>query len=294
MASAPHPRFKTVAIIGKYEAPGIGTTLRELATLLHQTHYTVVFEQETAQAIDLQEYPHLNIEEIGQQADVAIVLGGDGTMLGLGRRLAPFGVPLIGINLGRLGFMTDIPISEVHDVLQAMLAGYYVSEARTLLQAQVIRDGKEIFSAPALNDVVVNRSGARGMVELAVTVDNQFMYHQRSDGLIIATPTGSTAYALAAGGPILYPALAGIVLVPIAPHALSNRPIVLTDQVEVCIEVMSGLNAFVNFDMQSLASLQIGDRVIVKRAAHTASFLHPCGYNYFATLREKLHWHGPV
>lgn len=294
MASAPHSPFTTVAIVGKYEAPGIGATLKELATSLRQARYTVVFEQETAQAIDLEEYPRLSIEEIGQQANVAIALGGDGTMLGLGRRLAPFGVPLIGVNLGRLGFMTDIPVSEVHDVLQAMLAGYYVSEARTLLQAQVMRDGKEIFSAPALNDVVVNRSGARGMVELAVTVDNQFMYHQRSDGLIIATPTGSTAYALAAGGPILYPALAGIVLVPIAPHALSNRPIVLTDQVEVCIEVMSGLNAFVNFDMQSLASLQIGDRVIVKRAAHTASFLHPCGYNYFATLREKLYWHGPV
>ena len=228
--------------------------------------------------------------EIGGSADVAIVLGGDGTMLGIARQLAPFNVPLIGVNQGRLGFMTDIPLERMLPALSDVLDGKGVSESRSLLEGIVEREGREIFRAVAFNDVVVSRGAGAGMVELGVEVDGHFMYNQRSDGLIISTPTGSTAYALSAGGPILHPGLGGIVLVPIAPHALSNRPIVLSDDCEIRIELASGRDCSVNFDMQSLTSLQHHDRVIVRRSEHAVHFLHPEGWSYYHTLREKLHW----
>lgn len=294
MTLASYQPIKTVALIGKHNVPEIDRILSELIILLKQHKHQVLLEHHTGQAVTANtehKLPCLTLEEIGTQAQVAIVLGGDGTMLDAARRLAPFGVPLIGINLGNLGFMTDIPLSEMHQVLPPILAGRYETESRSLLSAQVIRDEQEIFHALAFNDVVVNRFGIGGMVELAISVDHQFMCHQRSDGLIVATPTGSTAYALAVGGPILHPKLAGIVLAPIAPHALSNRPIVLPHDAVIDIKVTSAREVVVNFDMQSLTSSLPGDRVIVKRAAHTATFLHPQGYNYFATLREKLRWY---
>ncbi len=154
----------------------------------------------------------------------------------------------------------------------------------------MVRDGNQIFSGMAFNDIVVSRGAGSGMVELSVNVDNHFMYNQRSDGLIVSTPTGSTAYALSAGGPLLHPNLSGIVMVPIAPHALSNRPIVLPDSSEICIEIVAGRDISVNFDMQSFASLLYQDRIIINRSSHTVTFLHPEGWNYYDTLREKLHW----
>jgi NAD+ kinase len=159
-----------------------------------------------------------------------------------------------------------------------------------LLEGQVVRNGKTIFKALAFNDVVVSRGAGSGMIELRVEVDGHFMYNQRSDGLIVATPTGSTAYALSAGGPLLHPSLGGIGLVPIAPHALSNRPIVVPDSSEIVIEVISGRDSSVNFDMQSLASLAHHDRIFIRRSAHAIAFLHPEGWSYYDTLREKLHW----
>lgn len=296
MSAPPNPSakgapFQTVALVGRYSTAGIVGPLEELASCILKNGQDVVFERETAQATGLTDYPALSAEEIGRQADVAVVLGGDGTLLGIARQLAGFDVPLIGVNHGRLGFMTDIPLDDVHSVLPDMLAGRYEAETRMLLESRVIRDGDVIFSALALNDVVVNRSGISGMLELAVSVDGYFMYNQRSDGLIVSTPTGSTAYALSAGGPILHPTLSGMVLVPIAPHALSNRPIVLPHDAEVCIEMATARDASVNFDMQSLASLLPGDRIMVRRSDKTIQLLHPVGYNYYATLRKKLHWH---
>ncbi len=283
--------FQTVALVGRYATAGIEGPLEELASCILRNGQDVVFERETAQATGLTDYPALSPAEIGRQADVAVVLGGDGTMLGIARQLAGFNVPLIGVNHGRLGFMTDIPLEDVQSVLPDMLAGRFESESRMLLESRVVRDDTVLFSALALNDVVVNRSGISGMVELAVSVDGYFMYNQRSDGLIVSTPTGSTAYALAAGGPILHPTLSGMVLVPIAPHALSNRPIVLPYDAEVSIEVATARDASVNFDMQSLTSLLPGDRIIVRRSDKTIQLLHPVGYSYYATLRKKLHWH---
>jgi NAD+ kinase len=224
------------------------------------------------------------------QVDLAVVVGGDGTMLAAARQLATLDVPVIGINQGRLGFITDIALDNFEHTLAPMLQGSFVTEQRHLLHGEVVRTGKSIFSAIAMNDVVVNRGATAGMVELSIQVDGKFVAKQRADGLIVATPTGSTAYALSAGGSLLHPGVMGWILVPIAPHNLSNRPIVLADSCEIEIELLSDRDASVNFDMQSLTSLQVGDRIVVKRALHAAQFLHPVGWNYFDSLRHKLHW----
>ncbi|MFP4889745.1 NAD kinase [Paraburkholderia sp. EG304] len=284
-------QFKTVALVGRSNTPGIGEPLTALAACLAMLGLEVVFEADTAAEIGVTDYPALRPAEIGARADVAVVLGGDGTMLGIGRQLAPYRTPLIGINHGRLGFITDIPISDMLETVPQMLSGNFEREERVLLEARIVRDGTPIYHALAFNDVVVNRSGFSGMAELRVSVDGRFMYNQRSDGLIVATPTGSTAYALSSQGPILHPQLQGFVLVPIAPHALSNRPIVLPDDSKVSIQIVSGREVNVNFDMQSFTSLELGDTIEVRRSRHTVPMLHPVGYSYYATLRKKLHWH---
>jgi NAD+ kinase len=283
--------FKTVALVGRYNTPAVREPLLALASCIAKRGFAVAFEAETAAMVGSTEYPALTPSEIGERADVAVVLGGDGTMLGIGRQLAPYKTPLIGINHGRLGFITDIPISDMQHLVPAMLAGSYEREERSLLEARIVRDGTSIYEAVALNDVVVNRSGFSGMIELRVKVDGRFMYNQRSDGLIVATPTGSTAYALSSQGPILHPQLKGFVLVPIAPHALSNRPIVLPDDSRCSIQIVSGRDVNVNFDMQSFTAVELNDTIEVQRSRYTVPFLHPVGYSYFATLRNKMHWH---
>jgi len=208
----------------------------------------------------------------------------------VGRQMAQHGLPLIGINQGRLGFITDIPLKDYASLLPPILQGRYQTDLRSLMHARVQRDGHCVFDALAMNDVVVYRGGTSGMVELRVEVDGHFVANQRADGLIIATPTGSTAYSLSVGGSLMHPAIGGWIMAPIAPHTLSNRPIVLSDNSEVSIEIVSGRYASANFDMQSLASLMIGDRITVRRSQHQVRFLHPEGWNYFDTLRKKMHW----
>ena len=264
--------------------------LNELATLLTQLGCEVYIESATASHLGLAAYPIKKVEDFPGAIDLAVVLGGDGTMLGIGRQLAGSQVPLVGINMGRLGYMTDIPIQNVQTVLPQIIAGDYEADTRTLLDAVVLRNNKELNQALALNDVVVNRSGISGMVELAVRVNGSFMYNQRSDGLIVSTPTGSTAYALSAGGPILHPRVAGILLAPIAPHSLSNRPIVLPQDIVVSIEVVDGREVVVNFDMQSQTNLQSGDIIEVSQSKKTITLLHPRSHSDYKTLREKLHW----
>ncbi len=264
--------------------------LKDLATLLAEQGCEVYVESATASHLGLTAYPIKKVEEFSGAIDLAVVLGGDGTMLGIGRQLAGSNVPLVGINMGRLGYMTDIPIQNVQTVLPQIIAGEYEADTRTLLDAVVMRNGKEMNQALALNDVVVNRSGISGMVELAVRVNGSFMYNQRSDGLIVSTPTGSTAYALSAGGPILHPRVAGILLAPIAPHSLSNRPIVLPQDIVVSIEVVDGREVIVNFDMQSQTELKSGDVIEVRQSKKTITLLHPRSHSDYKTLREKLHW----
>jgi NAD+ kinase len=263
--------------------------LEDIGHLLTRLGLDVTLEEQTAQNTGIRDYPALSADALGRQCDVAIVVGGDGTMLGIARDLARYDLPMIGVNQGRLGFITDIPVARVAQVLKAMIGGDYEEEHRAMLQGRVLRSGESIYEAVAMNDVVT-RSTATAMVELRVEVDGQFVANFRADGLILSSPTGSTAYALSAGGPILHPGVSGWLLVPIAPHMLSNRPIVLPDSGEVSIELVSGRECSANFDMQSLASLLHGDRICVRRSEHRVRFLHPRGWNYYATLRRKLHW----
>lgn len=281
---------KTIALIGKYNALGMGESLNELANSLAEAGHSVLFDTDSAQNLALNNFPAVSIVDIGRTADVAIVLGGDGTMLGIARQLAPYDVPLIGINQGRLGFITDIPRDQMIPSVRQILDGKHIAEQRCMLEAIVIRDGEQIFSGVAFNDIVLSRGAGSGMIELRVEVDQHFMYNQRSDGLIVSTPTGSTAYALSAGGPLLHPSLGGIAMVPIAPHALSNRPIVLPETSVISVEIVAGRDASVNFDMQSFANLNHKDKIIISRSTHHITFLHPEDWNYYHTLREKLHW----
>ena len=287
-------QFRHVALVGKYQAPGSRLAMESIAQFLNAQGCDIAIEKDSAISTGLTQYPILDVATIGAQCDLALVVGGDGTMLGIGRLLAKFGVPLIGINQGRLGFITDIAFEDYQTVLAPMLRGDFEEDRRWMMQAQVMRDGRCVFNATAMNDVVVNRGATSGMVELRVEVDGRFLANQRADGLIIASPTGSTAYALSAGGPLLHPSIAGWVLVPIAPHTLSNRPIVLSDAGEITVEIVAGRDASANFDMQSLASLMHGDRITVKRSDYQMRFLHPKGWSYFDTLRKKLHWNEGV
>jgi NAD+ kinase len=290
--------FRQVALIGKYHAAVSGsaasstrTALEDIAHFLSSQGCDVVVESETAASVGITGYVNLDLPSIGEQCDLVMVVGGDGTMLGIGRQLARHGVPLIGINQGRLGFITDIALDQYRATLTPMLRGEFEEDHRSLMHAQVFRDGRCVFDALAMNDVVVNRGATSGMVELRVEVDGHFVANQRADGVIIASPTGSTAYSLSAGGPLLHPSTPGWVLVPIAPHTLSNRPVVIPDASEITIELVSGRDASANFDMQSLASLLHGDRITVRRSQHRVRFLHPRGWSYFDTLRNKLHWY---
>ena len=270
------------------------TVLEEIAGFLVGQGLAVSLEEQTALNTGITEFGALTPDQLGQRCDLAVVVGGDGTMLGIARQLARHGTPLVGINQGRLGFITDVAVGQFAAVLAPMLGGDFEEERRTMLEGEVSRDGRTIFDALAMNDVVVSRGTAASMVELKVQIGDDLIANFRSDGLIIASPTGSTAYALSAGGPILHPGIAGWVLVPIAPHDLSNRPIVLPDTGDIGIEVVAGRDASVSFDMQSLASLVHGDRVSVRRSAHQVRFLHPRGWSYYATLRRKLHWNAGV
>ena len=287
-------RFPTVALIGRYQDPGLDAPLRSLAHMLRSAGRSVLIEAETARDTGISELPCATYAEIGKQAQLAVVMGGDGTMLGAARQLAPLGVPVIGINHGRLGFVTDIPVQDAADALADLLEGRYNAEDRMMLTGSVVRGDQVMYSAPALNDVVLNRAGRGGMIEVRVEVNGVYMYTLRADGLIIATPTGSTAYALSANGPILDPALDAMVLVPVAPQTLSNRPIVLPGSGVLSMTLTAlgrvETGASVHFDMQTWSELQPGDRIEVRRAAHDIRFLHPAGYSFFSTLRRKLDW----
>jgi NAD+ kinase len=294
-------QFRQLALVGKYQATSSGVAgastrqaLQDIAQFLIAQGCEVALEAETAANMGLSGYATMDVDGIGATCDLCLVVGGDGTMLGIGRQLAQYGVPLIGINQGRLGFITDIPFENFEATLAPMLMGAFEEDHRSLMHGRVMRDGHCVFTALAMNDVVVNRGATSGMVELRMEVDGHFVSNQRADGMIIASPTGSTAYSLSAGGPLLHPSIPGWVLVPIAPHTLSNRPIVLANATEIAIEIVAGRDASANFDMQSLASLMHGDRIVVTKSEYQVRFLHPRGWSYFDTLREKLHWNEGV
>ena len=285
------PAFKTVALIGRYNTAEIAESLLGLADLLQQRGCTVLIEQETAANIGRNGFTTADYAVISERADLAVVLGGDGSMLSAARNLAAHGVPLVGVNQGRLGFMTDIAFSKMRETIELLLAGQYTIGERTMLEAQVLRGGNEIFRIQALNDIVVNKGGTGRMIEFLVHIDGQFVYDLRADGIIVATPTGSTAYALSSNGPILQPNVPGIALVPVCPHTLSNRPITVSDRCVIEITLKKrAVGARLHVDGQPHSELEADDKVIVRRAAHSIRFVHPPGYSYYAMLREKLHW----
>ena len=279
-----------MAVVGKSDAASLPDVLEQLTATLKRRGIRILMETRTAEAAREPPDEVHPIEAISAYCDLAIVVGGDGTLLSVMRRMADRGVPLLGVNLGRLGFLTDIPADHVGPSVDAVLEGEYTREERILLDGRVRRDGAEIFSTCAVNDVVVSRGAMGSMIEFAVTVQGEFVYNLRADGIIVATPTGSTAYALSVGGPILHPKLPAIALVPISPHTLSNRPVALCSDSVVEITLIRGVDARVNFDVQSHRVLEVGDVVSVTAAPKPAVILHPKQYRYFSMLRNKLHW----
>lgn len=282
--------FQNVALIGKHKAPEIAGPLLRLAAFLSSRGLNVVVDSLTAEHIEHSTYPAMSLHEMSNAMDLAIVIGGDGTMLNIVRTLSPYHIPLVGVNQGRLGFLTDLTLENMQDSIAAMLDGKFVTEQRLLLSARVLRDDVEVFSGLAFNEVVVHRSNISSMIEFEVRIDGEYLYNQRADGLIVATPTGSTAYAMSAGGPILHPSLDVLELVPVCPHTLSNRPIVVNSSSVLEILTRRTSDIRVRFDSHTNYDLQLHDKIIVTRHLEPACLLHPVGHSYYHTLREKLLW----
>ncbi|MDI1297897.1 NAD(+) kinase [Methylotenera sp.] len=284
--------FKSIAIIGKYMNQSalqlMQSDLTELAHHLAVRNLEVWIEENTAQYVDLVGFKASSLEKIGSKVDLVIVMGGDGTMLSVARSLIDNNVPLVGINRGRFGFLTDLRAEDMLEQLDKILSGEFTEEPRVMLTAKVVRDGQLLHANFALNDVVIK--SALRLIELEVTIDHKFVHKQRADGLIISTPTGTTAYALSAGGQILHPNLQAISLVPICPHTLSNRPIAVHSDSLIEITLVQFDEAHLSFDGQFQLALEVGDKIIVNRAEQTVSLLHPSDYCYFDMLRNKLNW----
>ena len=286
---------KTIALIGKYQSREIAESLLLLARNLRDRGIVVLVEEGTASLSEpangeLGCWQRCDYATIGERADVAIVLGGDGTMLNAARNLARYGVPLVGVNQGRLGFMTDIARADMLACIDDLLAGRFSADSRLMLSGEVVRGGHAIASNLALNEVVVDKGAIGRLIEFDLFVDGEFLYNLRSDGLIVSTPTGSTAYALSANGPILHPQVSGIVLVPLCPHSLTNRPVLVRDRNVIEIRILRADDSRAHFDGQVTFHLKPGDTVRIRRSDYSVCLLHPPGYSYFAMLREKLHW----
>jgi NAD+ kinase len=282
--------FETIALIGKYKSPEIAAPLLKLAEFLRSRGIKVLLDPLTAAHVGKSGYEAMPLEQVGQVADLAVVIGGDGTMLNIARTFAPYDVALVGINQGRLGFLTDLSMNAMLEAVGAILDGHFSTESRMLLQAQVVSGQKNVLNVVAFNDVSVNKGAEGSLIEIEVQIDGRFVYNLRSDGLIVASPTGSTAYALSSGGPILHPSLDVIGLVPVCPHTLSNRPIVVNGNSVIEILIYGAADARAHFDSHSHYELKEQDVVIVRRCPHAVRLLHPVGYNYYHMLREKLHW----
>jgi NAD+ kinase len=284
--------FSSIGIIGKFMNAAalqqMQTDLADLARHLRAKNIEVWLEKNTAQHAELTGFNTASLDNIGKKVDLAIVMGGDGTMLSVARNLIGDNIPLVGINRGRFGFLTDLRAEDMLIVIDRILAGEHTTETRMLLQATVQRGAKQIYSGVALNDVVV-KSGLR-LIELEVEVNGKFVHKQRGDGLIISTPTGTTAYSLSAGGPILHPNVDAIALVPISPHTLSNRPITVSADSKIEVSLVQTEAAQVSFDGQFQLDLEAGDKIVVRRAAQKVTLLHPSDYCYFEMLRIKLNW----
>ncbi len=284
--------FTTIGLIGKYDDPSVNETLRTLSAYLQAQGLRVMLDEVTAQTFPGQGMETASRQVIGAHCDLVIVIGGDGTLLNAARSLADTGIPLVGVNLGRLGFLADISPDRMIEIMEEILRGHYLLEERCLLRSAIIRDGKEISEGCAFNDVVVHKWNMARMVEFETYINGQFVNSQRADGLIVATPTGSTAYALSGGGPILHPTLCAITLVPICPHTLSSRPIVVNSdsQIDVVITDCNHERAQLTCDGQMNFDLFEGDHIHIRRNACPIRLIHPAGHDHYKILRTKLRW----
>ncbi|CAI8906755.1 NAD(+) kinase [Methylocaldum szegediense] len=284
--------FRNVALVGKPDAPRIAETLSGLYRYLVGRGLCVWVERGCAHFVADFSPETCTVSEVGQRCDLAIVVGGDGTLLSAARVLVKFNIPLIGINLGRLGFLVDISPSDACAKLDEILEGRYSADERFLLRAKIWRGDRVIHEQTAVNEVVVHSWNAASMIEIETSINGVFLNSQRSDGLIVSTPTGSTAYALSAGGPILHPTLKAIVLAPINPHTLTNRPIVVADEsvVEIAFRPGKQFKVQVVCDNVSIPGVELEDRIEIRREPEAFRILHPLDYDFFEILRAKLNW----
>lgn len=284
--------IKTVGLFGKFQDDSVAEHLAHLADFLRERRLNILIDENTASLVKQPIARSRPFPAIGREIDLAIVIGGDGTMLNIARALAAHRVPLIGVNLGRLGFLTDIPGNHMEAEIGKILDGDYEIEDRLLLQAELKRNGDTIHSAVAFNDIIVTKGEIARLIEYETHLDGEFVNSARGDGIIVATPTGSTAYAMSAGGPILHPTLPAIAVVPICPHTLSNRPIVVSSEstIEIVMSSPTDQRATVTCDGQVNYPLKKGDRIYVHRAEQSVQLLHPSGRNHYDVMRAKLHW----
>jgi NAD+ kinase len=272
--------FKSIGIIAKRDHIHINEYLSKVLDFLYERDLNIV---------DLKSI--IEIETLGSNCDLVIVIGGDGTLLQAARLLAQYNVYLLGINLGRLGFLTDISPTEIEKYLNEILNGEFIEEKRFLIQAKVYRDNNYLCECNALNDIVIHRGNMPHLITFETLINKHFVNKQRADGLIVSTPTGSTAYALSSGGPLMHPSLNALLLVPICPHTLSSRPLVFdgNSDIEIIIDPQQRGLAQLNCDGVLYNELQQGDHIIIEKHQHI-SLIHPQGYDHYATLRAKLNW----
>lgn len=284
--------FNKIALITNNDATEIVDTLQTVTDFLLSRDIELILDENCAELLSNSDLRQVNSEQLSQECDFAIAIGGDGTMLRAAHLLAEHDVPLLGINRGRLGFLTDIPADSVETHLGEILDGHYVEDVRFQLHCQVKRDGQNIMERNAFNDVIIQKWNIARLIELETYVNQTLVHSQRADGMIVATPTGSTAYALSGGGPILHPAVDALVLVPICPHTLSNRPIVIDGNniVEIVVGTPEIDHARLSCDGEISCELTTGDRVQIRKKDKRVRLIHPANHNHFNTLRGKLNW----
>jgi len=284
--------FRSVGLMGRVGSNEVLETLVHLRDYLRARGLRVIVEQDIAPHLDPQQRDVCPRETIGRDADLVMVVGGDGSMLGAARSLAPQDVPVLGVNRGRLGFLTDVSPQHIEAQIEGVLAGRYVIESRFLLDVLLMRGDSVIARGDALNDVVLNSGISARMIEFELYIEEQFVYTQRSDGLIISTPTGSTAYSLSGGGPIMHPGLDALVLVPMFPHTLGSRPLVIhgNSNVRIVINEYNDLHPNISCDGQLNISASPGDVLYVHKKPERLKLLHPLDHNFYAICRAKLGW----
>lgn len=284
--------FKTIALITNYHTDVTADTVNTVVDCLRARNIRVILDEHAADLLPDSELKTAHTEQDLKDCDLAVAIGGDGTMLRAARILANLDIPLLGINRGRLGFLADIPADNVEESLNAILDGDYVEDERFQLHCQVDSGDKTVVESDAFNDVVIQKWNFAKLIEMATYVDGKLVHTQRADGLIVSSPTGSTAYALSGGGPILYPSLNALVLVPICPHTLSNRPLVVDgdSRIEIVIGEPEANHASLTCDGEITSRLTTGDRVIIYKKDRKIRLIHPANHDHFAILRAKLHW----